>query len=215
MLFARRHPPEVVAEARELAVELGQVFDEVEPSIVAGVTTREIDDGYPDACITSVNEVAANGLPSDRVLEAGDLLKLELGLRGSVSFAIQGWTYPIGPPRGEDRRLIQSAREALRRAVALVAPSARTGDLGWAIQSTIEGAGFNVNRTHVGFAIGTQPHEDPPLPGYGNRRRARRHRRWLDRHRQRRQACSDLQPDGGPDYRRRRSDLAAAPVTHA
>jgi methionyl aminopeptidase len=191
------YPPEVLSDARALAVELGHVFDAIEPELRAGVTTRHVDErvrqileqrglrpaflgyhGYPAATVTSLNDEIANGLPSERVLRGGDLLKLEIGLRGAHSFAVQAWTYPIGPLSDEDQRLITTASAALRQAVAAVKhANARSGDVGWAIQRVVEEAGFNVSRAFVGFGIGRDLHEDPPLPGWGSPGRGWRFKR--------------------------------------
>src|SRR5262249_54249698 len=102
-------------EARELGRTLGHIFDDVEPMIRVGTKTREIDEavkkllqkyrvessfvgyhGYPTYTTTSVNEEVINTPPSERALRAGDLLKLQIGIKGKWTFAIQGWTYPVG-----------------------------------------------------------------------------------------------------------------------
>jgi methionyl aminopeptidase len=199
--LARPYPPEVLADARALAVELGALFTAVEAELRAGLTTKQVSarvrdllderglrpsflgyHGYQDVCITSINEVANNGVPSELVINGGDLLKLEIGLRGAHSFATQAWTYPIGPLADEDRRLMIAARGALEDAVAAARmPNARTGDIGGAIQRAVEEAGFSVSRHFVGFAIGGNPHDDPALPCFGSPGRGIRLGRLRDR----------------------------------
>lgn len=178
----------LAAEARGLAGTLAGIFRDVEPMLVPGVTTREIDarvqrsieaagvrssfkgyHGFPAHSITSINEEVANGVPGNRRLAEGDLLKLEIGIAGQTTFAIRAWTYPIGSVNPEDEKLMAAARLALGDAVTVARAGGRTGDISAAIQTRIEGAGFNVARQLVGFGIGEYPHEDPPIPGFGRR----------------------------------------------
>jgi methionyl aminopeptidase len=181
---------EIAAEARSLAVVLDRIFDRIEVVLKDGLATREIDQlvqreitvagvgssflgyhGYPAYCSTSINEEVVNTIPSDRRLKSGDLLKLQVGISGKHTFAIRGWTYAIGSSSDEDKRLITIGRAALSRAIAAAQLGARTGDIGFAIQSTVEEAGFSVDRSYIGFRIGTAPHADPPIPGHGVRGR--------------------------------------------
>lgn len=176
----------LVEEAARLGSALSAIFAAAEDAIRPGQTTRDIDvavqaaiarqgvesmfrgfGGYPATTDTSVNEEVLNTPPSSRPLRDGDLLKLQIGLRGANTFAIQGWTYAVGRISADDERLLQVGREALRNAVAAARAGARTGDISSAIQSTVEAAGFSVDRDFLGFAIDTKPHADPPLPGLG------------------------------------------------
>jgi methionyl aminopeptidase len=181
-----RSDKELADEARSLAVILDGIFDRIEAALQEGLTTRAIDElvqreisaagvrssfvgyhGYPAHCSASINEEVANTIPSDRPLRSGDLLKLQVGIAGQHTFAIRGWTYAIGETTAEDKRLLATGRLALERAVAAARTGARTGDIGHAIQSTAEEAGYSIDRTLIGYRIGTAPHQDPPVPGYG------------------------------------------------
>jgi methionyl aminopeptidase len=181
---------EVANEARALASVLDGILDRVESALRAGMTTRAIDalvkqeiaaagvkptflgyHGYPAHCTTSINDEVMNTIPPQRALRSGDLLKLQVGIAGRRTFAIRGWTYAIGVTTDEDQRLLTVGRAALERAVAVAVEqaNARTGDLGHAIQSTAEDAGYTVNRAFVGYRIGTVPvpHGDPAIPCHG------------------------------------------------
>lgn len=96
-----------------------------------------------------------------------------IGIKGKTTFAIRAWTYPIGHLRPEDERLLLAGREALRDAVGSARAGARTGDVSASIQGRIERDGYSVARDFVGYGIGQNPHEDPPIPGVGNRGRGR------------------------------------------
>lgn len=175
-------------EAQILANALDGIYRAVEAQLRPGLSTQEIDDivarelahrnlqssylgylQYPARSTTSINEEVINTLPSDRKLQDGDLLKLQIGVRGKETFATQGWTYMIGAPKPADRRLHEVALEALRLAISEARVGSTTGDLGAAIQGHLEQAGYTSNRHFVGHAVGRAQHEDPPLPGYGKR----------------------------------------------
>lgn len=169
---------------RNLAQTMRAMFSELESEVRPGRTTRELEQiaedaihragvescflgyrGYP-ACITaSVNEEVLNTLPSKRPLKKGDLLKLQVGIKDRKGFSYQAWTYFVGPPSKADARFVETGRIALVRAVAAVQPG-KIDSISNAIQSTIEGAGFSVNKRYVGHAMGRAQHESPQIPGY-------------------------------------------------
>jgi methionyl aminopeptidase len=187
------------AEARELGGVLDRIFDSVERALRPGLTTRAIDElvqreisaagvsssfldyhGYPAHVTASIDEEVINTIPSERPLADGDLLKLQVGIRGRTTFAIRGWTYVIGTVDDDEQRLLEVGRAALRDAVAAVRTGARTGDISQAIQVRVEEAGYSINRSFVGYRIGVQPHMDPPIPGHGQSGRGMRLRRdWV------------------------------------
>jgi methionyl aminopeptidase len=173
------------AESRQLGLLLGQIFTKVEPTLIAGTTTAAIDAavkaqiselrvsssflelGFPGRCSTSIDHEIINAPPSKRKLEIGQLLKLQIGIKGKQTYAMQGWTYAIGPRDDEAARLMQSGIEALHGAVSTVRSGTRVGAIGAAIQTRIEAAGFTVNRHFVGHGVDTRPHTDPQILGFG------------------------------------------------
>jgi methionyl aminopeptidase len=174
------------AESRQLGLLLGQIFTKVEPTLIAGTTTAAIDAavkaqiselrvsssflelGFPGRCSTSIDHEIINAPPSKRKLEIGQLLKLQIGIKGKQTYAMQGWTYAIGPRDDEAARLMQSGIEALHGAVSTVRSGTRVGAIGAAIQTRIEAAGFTVNRHFVGHGVDTRPHTDPQILGFGS-----------------------------------------------
>jgi methionyl aminopeptidase len=173
-------------EARQLGRTLSEVFLAVESKLKVGLSTQEIDaivteeverhgvqasffgyNDFPSRCTTSVNNEVINTPPSARVLEEGDLLKLQIGLRGANTFAMQGWTYAIGEATSNDLSLCRTAQEALDRAVETATSQSRTGDISAAIQGHLEAAGYSVNRDFIGHGVGRTQHRDPPIHGNG------------------------------------------------
>jgi methionyl aminopeptidase len=122
----------------------------------------------------SRNEVVVHGIPGEQRLEEGDIVSIDCGA------IVDGWhgdaafTAGVGAIAPEDQRLIDVTRRALDAGIAQLMPGSRLGDLGAAVQSTVERAGFQVVRDYVGHGIGTAMHEPPDVPNTGRRGRGRR-----------------------------------------
>jgi methionyl aminopeptidase len=117
---------------------------------------------------TSVNDAVLHGLPHDYVLREGDLLSLDFAA------SVDGWVADSavslvvgGPGTDEDRRLIDSTREALAAAIGTATAGHRIGDLSAAIGSVLTGAGFTVNTQFGGHGVGRTMHQDPHVANQG------------------------------------------------
>lgn len=190
---------DVRRESQRLGPLVSRLLDEGRASVVAGRTTQDVADalveachasnvepamlgfnGYPSAAAVSVNEEIVHGIPSPRVLRAGDLVKVELGTTSGKGFAAQSWTFPVGDANEADARMLAVGRDALRAAVSAVGPSSRLGDIGEAIQTTAEAADLSVVRAYVGYGIGKKRIQPPQIPGFGKRGTGPRMRRgWI------------------------------------
>ncbi|MBP7798106.1 MAG: type I methionyl aminopeptidase [Thermoanaerobaculaceae bacterium] len=124
--------------------------------------------GYPATICTSVNDAIVHGIPSRSVkLLAGDVLSVDCGvvLDGFVGDAAV--TVPIGDISPTARQLLQVTRECLERAVEVMRPGKRLGDVGHAVQAHAEAHGYAVVRDFCGHGIGRAMHEEPSVPNYG------------------------------------------------
>jgi len=124
--------------------------------------------GFPATICTSPNHVIVHGIPSsDVVLIEGDIVSIDAGA------IIEGWhadaavTFAIGGVDDESVRLMDVTRRSLDAALGQVVEGKRLGDIGWAVESICEEAGFGLVREYVGHGIGTAMHEDPQIPNYG------------------------------------------------
>ena len=123
--------------------------------------------GYPYTICASVNEQIVHGFPTDRMLEEGDLLSLDLGA------TIHGWvgdaavTVGVGRLSPPAQRLLDVTREALDAGIDVARVGVRKGDIGAAIQAVLEGAGYGVVRNYTGHGVGRAMHEPPTMPNYG------------------------------------------------
>jgi methionyl aminopeptidase len=124
--------------------------------------------GFPKSICTSPNEVICHGIPSQRVLlKPGDIIGIDVTLVVEGYHGDNAATIAVGPVAEPAARLLHVTLEAQRRGIEAVAPGARLGDIGAAIQAAVEPAGFSVVRDFVGHGIGRGFHEEPQVPHYG------------------------------------------------
>lgn len=124
--------------------------------------------GYPATICTSPNHVIVHGIPDGYRLREGDILSIDAGAIHEGFHADAAVTFPIGEVEPEVEKLLASTEEALAAAIGQVRPGARLGDIGHAVQTVAEGAGFAVVKEYVGHGIGRQMHEEPQVPNYGS-----------------------------------------------
>lgn len=130
---------------------------------------------YPRCLCISVNDEIVHGIPSEkRVLQAGDIVGVDYGVRYRGFYGDSAVTVAVGRTDAESQRLIAATREALLAGIAQARPGNRMGDISSAIQEHAEKAGFSVVRDFVGHGIGTRLHEEPQVPNYGVRDRGLR-----------------------------------------
>ncbi len=152
-----------------------------------GVTTAELDEaaekfirsqggvptfkgfrGFPGSICASPNSMVVHGIPGPYELEKGDILSVDIGV------TLDGWvadgasTIPVGPIDETTQKLLDVTKESLDLAAAQMVPGNRVGDIGHAVQSHVEAAGFSIIRTLVGHGVGQDMHEEPQIPNYGS-----------------------------------------------
>jgi methionyl aminopeptidase len=124
---------------------------------------------YPAVVCTSRNDVIVHGIPSKTdVLADGDIIGIDFGIFKHGFCADTARTVMVGNVSDEKRRLVDTAREALDKAIELCKPGNRLGDIGHAVQSYAESRGYSVVRQFVGHGTGRQMHEDPQVPNFGH-----------------------------------------------
>ena len=180
------HAPEDFAGMRaagKLAAEtLDMIAEHVRPGVSTGTLDRLCHEfilahdavpaplnyrGYPKSICTSIIHVVCHGIPSDRKLENGDVLNID------VTVILNGWhgdtsrMYSAGTPNTRARNLIDITYESLMRGLAVVKPGATLGDIGHAIQSFVESHRMSVVRDFCGHGIGRLFHEAPNVLHYG------------------------------------------------
>lgn len=123
---------------------------------------------FPGTVCASVNSEVVHGVPSEgTVLAEGDIVSVDMGVLHKGYYGDSARTYPVGTITGDAQRLLDVTREALERGVAEARPGNRVSDIGHAVQTHVERAGFSVVREFVGHGIGARLHEDPQVPNFG------------------------------------------------
>jgi methionyl aminopeptidase len=126
--------------------------------------------GYPCVLCTSVNNEVVHGIPSPkRVLKQGDIVSVDFGVVVDGYYGDSAITVPVGEIDEKAARLLQVTEASLHAGIAAIQPGATLGDVGAAVQSVVEREGFSVVRDFVGHGIGSQMHEDPQVPNYGQK----------------------------------------------
>jgi methionyl aminopeptidase len=130
---------------------------------------------FPATLCTSINHEVVHGIPSaKRVLRAGDCISVDVGVHLDGLHADSAATFPVGEVSPEARRLLQVTQDALAAGIAQARAGNHVGDIGHAVQTVAEGAGYSVVREMVGHGIGASFHEEPQVPNYGKPKRGPR-----------------------------------------
>ncbi|MFN2568482.1 MAG: type I methionyl aminopeptidase [Candidatus Dormibacteria bacterium] len=182
----RLKKPEEIEKMRVSGRILGECLSHLAAFCRPGVTTLDVDreadtfirdhgcipgflgyQGYPNSLCISINDEVVHGIPTERVLEEGDLVSLDCGLILDGWWADSGLSIACGTASPEVSRLIAVTREALQRAIDQARPGRHIGDIGHAVQTYVEGEGYSVVRQYVGHGIGRNMHEAPQVPNHG------------------------------------------------
>jgi methionyl aminopeptidase len=123
---------------------------------------------FPASICSSINHEIVHGIPSKkRVLNEGDVVSIDVGVQYEGYHTDSATTVAVGNVDNESRRLLDVTRAALDAGVSAARAGNHLGDIGAAVQSVVEAAGFSVVRDLVGHGIGTGFHEEPQVPNYG------------------------------------------------
>ncbi len=178
--------PEEIEKIARACLIVAHALDRLRDVVVPGVTTRALEEfadryirshdavpafkgyrGYPASICTSVNNEVIHGIPSDRVLEEGDIVGIDIGVLREGFYGDAAYTYGVGRISPEAETLLRVTEESLYLGIASARKTQRVSDISHAIQRHIEANGFSVVRAFVGHGIGRTLHEDPQVPNFG------------------------------------------------
>ncbi len=124
--------------------------------------------GFTKSLCTSVDEEIVHGIPSrGRKLGAGSIVSIDCGVCIDGLHGDSAITVPVGEISAEAVRLLEVTQQSLQAAIAAAKVGNTVGDIGYAVQTVAEAAGYGVVRELVGHGIGTRFHEDPQVPNFG------------------------------------------------
>lgn len=184
---------EEIALLKENGILVSKTLAVVGRAVAPGVTTLELNrlaetfirdhgaipsflgfEGFPAALCISVNDTVVHGFPSNYVLKEGDIVSVDCGTLYKGYNGDSAYTFPVGEVDAETARLLTVTKESLYKGIAAAVDGARTGDIGHAVQSYCESAGFSVVRELEGHGIGKGMHEMPGVPNFGKQGRGSR-----------------------------------------
>ena len=178
---------EQLAIMREAGRITGEALLLAREHVRPGVSTYEIDriirnfieksgakpsflnySGFPASACISINDEVIHGIPSKkRILQEGDIVKIDVGAYYKGFHGDAARTLPVGNISDEAKHLIEVTRQSFFEGVAFAKAGQRIGDIGSAIQHYAENNGFSVVRPYIGHGIGHALHEQPDVPNYG------------------------------------------------
>ncbi len=178
--------PAEIEKLRRSARVVREVLEEVRKRVRPGATTMDLERfvdrrfeqlkvqpafkgyrGYPCCLCASVNEEVIHGIPSDRRLNDGDIVSLDLGVIVDGYYGDSAITQPVGEISEEAQKLLRVTEESLELAIQKVRLGNRLGDISATVQQHVENNGFSVVREFVGHGIGRELHEEPQIPNFG------------------------------------------------
>jgi methionyl aminopeptidase len=177
--------PETVERIRVAARIAAQALEEVGRHVAPGVTTDELDRigheflldhraypstlgyrGFPKSLCTSVNEVVCHGIPDSTVLQDGDIVNVDITAFTGGVHGDNNATFLVGDVDEESRLLVERTREALHRAIKVVAPGREINVIGRVIEKYAARFGYGVVRDYTGHGVGEAFHSGLVVPHY-------------------------------------------------
>ena len=176
-----------IAAMREAGRITGEALLVARDHIRPGISTKELDDvirhhiekrgakpsflglyGFPGSACISINDEVIHGIPSkDRILQEGDIVKIDVGAFYKGYHGDSARTFPVGKVSDEAARLIAVTKQSFYEGLGAVKIGNRIGDIGHAVDSYVQSFGFGTVRKYVGHGIGRDVHEAPDVPNFG------------------------------------------------
>lgn len=177
--------PEELQGLRAAGAVVRLMLDEMRRHVRPGVSTGELDQvgakvmeqqgarsapalvyQFPGANCISVNEEAVHGIPGQRELQSGDLVKLDVTIEKDGFMADAAITVPVGEVSDERRRLAECAQRAFQKAMLVARAGYRVLEIGRVVEREVRRSGFSVIRDLAGHGIGRTIHEEPRVPNF-------------------------------------------------
>lgn len=174
-----------IEKMRQAADILVRTHELISNHIQVGITTKELDriaeeyiisqgavpsfkgyHGYPATICASINDEVVHGIPSQRKLQQGDVLSVDIGVYLNGYHSDSARSYIIGQPSPEIQRLIDVTEQSFYEGLKFAKVGYHLSDISQAIQQYVEANGFGVVRDLVGHGIGKDLHEEPQVPNY-------------------------------------------------
>ncbi len=175
-----------IEKMQEAGQLVATVHEAMKTAIQPGVSTRELDaialdiltaagahpsflgyGGFPASICASIDEEIVHGIPSDRILQEGEIISIDVGAYLEGFHGDAAVTYPVGVITEEKQRLIADTESAFWAGFEQCMVGNRVGDISYAIQQFAEPRGYGIIREYGGHGIGRMMHEDPSVLNWG------------------------------------------------
>jgi methionyl aminopeptidase len=179
--------PEELEKMRAAGAVVRRMLEAMKRSVRAGMTTAELDEvgagvmrengaqsapqlvyKFPGVNCISLNDEAVHGIPGNRTVEEGDLLKLDVTVEKDGFMADAAETVAVGEISAENQRLIACAERAFHKAMLVARAGFRVSEIGRVVEKEVRRTGFSVIRDLGGHGIGRTIHEEPRVPNYAD-----------------------------------------------
>ncbi|WP_105384221.1 type I methionyl aminopeptidase [Neorhizobium alkalisoli] len=169
-----------LAKLKEIGRLCAQAMEAMGKALEPGITTRELDDigrrilenagaqsapetcyQFPAATCISVNEEVAHGIPGDRVINAGDLVNIDVSAVKDGFFGDTGASYAVPPVKREIEKLCRDGRRALWTGLQQVKSGKPIAGIGNAIGSFAKKNRYTLITNLSSHGIGRSLHEEP------------------------------------------------------
>ncbi len=125
--------------------------------------------GFSKSLCTSLNHVVCHGIPSKRILDDGDIVNIDVTAIVDNYYGDTSRMFCVGETSVKANNLINATYESMMKAINILKPGIRLGDIGHEIQSYVEDKGFSVVRDFCGHGISNIFHEYPNILHYGKK----------------------------------------------
>jgi len=122
--------------------------------------------GFPKSCCISLNDEVVHGIPNDREIKNGDLVKIDVGVKYQDYIADAAKTFAVGKMPGDVKKLLSATKTALKKGIEAAQQGNKISDISKVIQETIESNGYSVVRELTGHGVGKYLHEEPMIPNF-------------------------------------------------
>ncbi len=122
--------------------------------------------GFPKSCCISLNDEVVHGIPDNRKIKEGDLVKIDVGVKYKGYIADAAKTFAVGDIHEETRKLLTVTEKALKKGIEMAKTGNRISDISRSVQKTVESNGYSVVRELTGHGVGKSLHEEPMIPNF-------------------------------------------------
>jgi methionyl aminopeptidase len=189
-MFTRVKTQSEIVAMRDSGSMLAAILSLLEKRVEAGITARELavmaerelralggeapflgygaPTPFPDVICISLNDQVVHGIPSDRVIEEGDIVSLDFGVKYKGMITDSALSVIAGKPKDpRHSELVEMTEKSMLAGINTVRDGVRTGDIGAAIEIVLNRKRYGIVRDLVGHGVGHHMHEDPNIPNYG------------------------------------------------